>query len=109
MVPKAIFEQVRKLLKQRVGELAGGWNRAAVRLGVKGIPSWVKRHSSPGDITIVTKDTLFRIEVWNDVKYVENVKGYDYRIKKALDYQAAAMNREADYLLKKQIKAAGFK
>ena len=43
------------------------------------------------------------------MKYVENVKGYDYRIKKALDYQAAAMNREADYLLKKQIKAAGFK
>ena len=108
LVPKAIFDQVRKLLKLRVGELAAGWNRAAAKLGVKGVPSWIKRHTSPGDITIVTKDTLFRIEVWNDVKYVGTVKGYDYRIKKAVDYQANAINREADFLLKKQIKKAGW-
>ena len=92
-----------------VGELASGWNAAAEKLNVRGIPAWIKRHgNSRGEVVITVTDTMFRIECSNAVKFVGNVRDYDRRIQLAVQYEANAMNRNADFLLRRALKRAGF-
>lgn len=108
LVPRNVFAQVRVLLKKRVGELAAGWNAAATKLGVR-LPAWVRRHGdSRGSASVTVGASTIRIVVENAVKFVGNVKGYERRVQKAIDYQARKMDRQADYLLKKALRAAGF-
>lgn len=98
----------RRLLKE-VGWLAAGWNEAALKLGVR-LPAWVARHGSGhGSIAITRGSSLFRITVANEVGFVGNVKGFNRRIQSAINLQANAMRRQAEHLLKKGIRKAGFK
>jgi len=98
----------RRLLKE-VGWLAAGWNEAAKKLGVR-LPAWVARHGSGrGSIGITTGATRFRIAIANEVGFVGNVKGFSRRIQGAINLQASAMKRQAEHLLKKSIRKAGFK
>lgn len=107
-VSKAEYIALRKRLLLRVGWLASGWNAAAQKLGVK-LPPWITRHGTKAGVILVTSDgRRFRIEISNAVKFVGNVKDLDRRIQKAVMYQANAMQRQADYLLKKSVKKAGF-
>lgn len=107
-VSSADYNALRKVLLANVGWLASGWNAAAQRLGLK-VPAWIARHGTSNGIILITSDgQRFRIEVSNGVKFVGNVKDLDRRIQKAVDYQANAMQRQADYLLRKAVKQAGF-
>ena len=107
-VSSAEYNALRKTLLARVGWLASGWNAAAQKLGVK-LPAWITRHGTGTGIILVSNDgRRFRIEISNAVKFVGNVKDLDRRIQKAITYQANAMQRQADFLLKKAIKQAGF-
>ena len=102
------YNALKKKLLSRVGWLASGWNAAAQKLGVK-LPAWITRHGTGAGIILVTSDTRrFRIEISNAVKFVGSVKDLDRRIQKSVDYQANAMQRQADFLLKKAVKKAGF-
>ncbi|XHR30414.1 MAG: hypothetical protein ACFUZC_07595 [Chthoniobacteraceae bacterium] len=106
-VSSAEYNALRKMLFARVGWLASGWNPAAKKLGVR-LPAWIARHSGPGGIIPTSDGRRFRLEVTNAVKFVGSVKNYEGRIAKAVQYQANAMQRQADYLLKKSVKQAGF-
>ena len=107
-VSSAEYNALRKTLLARVGWLASGWNAAAQKLGVR-LPAWITRHGTGAGIILVTSDgRRFRIEISNAVKFVGSVKDLDRRIQKAVDYQANAMQRQADFLLKKAVKKAGF-
>ena len=101
------YNALRKTLLARVGWLASGWNAAAQKLGVK-LPVWITRHGTGAGIILVTNDgRRFRIEISNAVKFVGNVKDLDRRIQKSVDYQANAMQRKADFLLRKAVQKAG--
>lgn len=108
LVPRSVLDGVRKILFKQVGILAAGWIRAAEKLNVR-LPSWIARHAfAAGACRIMQTATMFRIEVENAVPYVGNVKGYEKRVISAVALQARAMDRQADYLMRKAIKAAGF-
>jgi hypothetical protein len=99
---------LRRLLKE-VGWLAAGWNEAAKKLGVR-LPAWVARHGSGrGSIGITSSGSRFRITISNEVGFVGNVKGFSRRIQSAINLQANAMKRQAEHLLKKGIRKAGWK
>jgi len=107
-VPGAEFNALKKTLLGRVGWLASGWNAAAQKLGVR-LPAWISRHGTGAGIILVTSDgRRFRIEISNAVKYAGSIKDLDRRIQKAVTYQANAMQRQADFLLHKAVKKAGF-
>lgn len=106
-VSKSDYAALRKMLFARVGWLASGWNPAAKKLGVR-LPVWIARHSGPGEIVPTSDGRRFRLELTNAVKYVGGVKNYEGRISKAVMYQANAMQRQADFLLRKAVKKAGF-
>jgi hypothetical protein len=50
----------------------------------------------------------FILAVTNAVPFVGNVSGYANRIQKLIDYQARKLERQAEHLLKKAVKKAGF-
>ena len=104
----ALRSLLRELLA-RVGELAAGWNAGADKLGVK-LPAWVSRHGPRRSaVSIVNSFRQFRITLTNAVKYVNNVADYDRRIQSALTIQANKMRRQAEFLLTRALKRAGWK
>ena len=104
----ALRSLLRELLA-RVGELAAGWNAGADKLGVK-LPAWVTRHGPRRSaVGIVNSFRQFRITLINAVKYVNNVADYDRRIQSALTIQANKMRRQAEFLLTRALKRAGWK
>lgn len=108
VVSKADFNWFVRTLQKAVGILAAGWNAAARHLKVN-LPAWVRRHGdSNGAVSVAVTPTTFRLELTNAVGFVENVKGYARRIQKAVDYQAGKMQRQADYLVAKALRAAGW-
>lgn len=108
IVSAADYNWFLKVLEKAVGILAAGWNKAADFLSVR-LPAWVRRHGdSDGQVTVVVTSTSFRLELTNAVGFVGNVKGYARRIQRAVDYQAGKMERQADYLVKKALRAAGW-
>lgn len=108
IVEKSDYVRFITLLQKNVGRLAAGWNKAAALLGVR-LPAWVRRHGdSAGEAGVTVTNTLFRLTVSNAVKFVGNVRAYDRRVQAALNLQAAKMNRQADFLMKKALKRAGW-
>jgi hypothetical protein len=92
-----------------VGELAAGWNAGAAKLGVN-LPAWVTRHGPRRSaIDIVNTARLFRITLINAVKYVTSVDDYDRRIQSAISIQANKMRRQAEFLLTRALKRAGWR
>lgn len=109
IVRKADFDWFAKTLQKMVGFLSAGWNAAAQKLGVK-LPAWVKRHgTSFGEHKVTETATTLRIELSNTVGFVGNVKAYEGRVQKAINYQARKMGRQVDALLRKRLRKAGFR
>jgi hypothetical protein len=95
-------------LLKRVGELAAGWNAGAGLLGVK-LPAWVTRHGPRRSaVSVVNSFRQFRITLINAVKYVTSVEDYDRRIQSAITIQANKMRRQAEFLLKRALRGAGW-
>lgn len=108
-VQKAALAALQRRLLADVGWLAAGWNQAARKLGVR-LPAWVSRHGTGrGSVGVSRTGSIFRITIVNEVRFVGGVKGFSSRIQSAINYQANAMRRKAEYLLKKSIRKAGWK
>ena len=102
------FRLKRELLK-RVGELAAGWNAGAQKLGVK-LPAWIARHGSGrSSAAVINTFRVFRIILTNALKYVTKVDAYDRRIQSAINIQGKKMQRRAEFLLTRALRAAGWK
>jgi hypothetical protein len=98
-------KKVRRLAraeKKKVGWLAGGFNRAATRLGAT-VPAWVRRHgsASPGAVTVDLTGDVLRVVIENSVPYARRVGGMERRIAFALRKRADTMERQIPYLLRK--------
>lgn len=61
-----------------------------------------------GSINITRAGSKFRITIANEVRFVGNVKGFAGRIQSAINHQANAMRRLADYLLRKALKKSKY-
>ena len=97
-----------KVLQSNVGWLAAGWNPAAKLLGVS-LPAWIRRHTgAAGNAVEVDAAGKFRLTLSNEVGFVGNVRGYEHRIDRAIGYEANKLNRQADFLLRKSLRRAGF-
>jgi len=108
-VDASALRSLQQELIARVGKLAGGWNAAAAKLGVK-LPSWVSRQGGGrGAMTVVDSFRLFRITIINAVKYVNSVADYERRIQSAITIQANKMRRQAEFLLTRALKRGGWK
>jgi hypothetical protein len=104
------LDALRKSLKKRVGFLAAGWNAAAEALGVK-LPAWIRKIGTAFGMIIMDlkeDEGLSRISIIHAVEWNLNVEGFERRIQSALDMQAGAMNRQADYLIEKAARSSGF-
>ena len=102
------LEALRQKLYLRVGYLAGGWNAAADLLDVD-LPAWIKRHGTEhGTCHVEITDDGILVTVSNMVEYSGDVDGYPRRVQYALDYEAAALERETEQLLIKAGSDAGF-
>lgn len=108
-VAKSGLNALLRTLLEEVGWLAAGWNEAARKLGVR-LPAWVSRHGTgKGSVSVTRSGSVFRITIANEVSFVGNVKGFASRVQGAVNLQANAMRRKAEYLMKKDIRKAGFK
>lgn len=108
-IPKSELLALQRRLLKEVGWLAAGWNEAARKLGVR-LPAWVSRHGTGKGSAVITRNgSVFRITVANEVSFVGNVKGFARRVQGAINLQANAMRRQAEHLMKKGIRKAGFK
>ena len=108
-VDAAALRALKRQLLARVGELSAGWNAGALKLGVK-LPAWVTRHGAGRSaVAVINTFMVFRIILTNAVKYVTNVEGYDRRIQSAINIQGRKMQRKAEFLLTRALRAAGWK
>lgn len=108
-VDQAKFDALRTSLVAEVGFLAGGWNAAAETLGVP-VPAWIARHgSSKGSCEVQIEENRIRILISNNVGYARDVDGFERRARAALDYQADAFEREIEFLLERNVSAAGLR
>lgn len=108
-VDAGALRALRNELLKRVGELAAGWNAGAGKLGVK-LPAWVTRHGPRRSaVSVLDSFRQFRITLINAVKYVTSVNDYDGRIQSAITIQANKMRRQAEFLLARALKRAGWK
>lgn len=109
LVESKTYAWFRKRVQARVGLLAGGWNRAAERLGYNP-PAWIRRHGAErGGIDISLAGEKMRIVISNQVKFAGNVKGLERRVQKAINLQTRAMLRRVEFAEKKAAKRAGFR
>lgn len=108
LVTKETLEGVRQRLKKQVGILAAGWNASALKLKVS-VPSWIKRHpATHGHFIELAESGHFTLTLVNAVPFVGNVKQYEDRLQRVVNYQANKMNRQADFLMKKALREAGW-
>jgi hypothetical protein len=73
-------------VQRRVGYAKAGWMKAAIALGVKGIPNWIKQHVTAGVFEDRTNASNMSVTVGNLVEFQED---FDRR-----QFQAALKNRE---------------
>lgn len=103
------FNALRESLVANVGLLASGWNAAAGVLGVP-VPAWIARHGlANGACEVLVEENRIVIVLTNAVSYARDVDGYERRTRAALEYQAAAFEREVEFLLEKSVHAAGLR
>ena len=103
-VPKNVIQQpavgvkaYEKLVLARVGKLASGWAKAALRLGQK-LPPWIARHGTKrGQIGLTFTQKEARIVVTNATPYAGNVRGIQRRVRFALMLRERALTRQLEY------------
>ncbi|MCE9611433.1 MAG: hypothetical protein K8R23_14650 [Chthoniobacter sp.] len=108
-VDASALRALQRELFARVRKLAGGWNAGAGKHGVK-LPAWVTRQGrGRGALAVVNTFRLFCITIINAVKYVTSVSDYERRINSAISIQASKMRRQAEFLLTRALRRAGWK
>jgi hypothetical protein len=105
---KGIIEY-RKTVLAKVGQLAGGWNKAAAALGTARVPAWISRHSNqPGMAKVTVNAGKVEIEIANRAVY-QGLKNWVERgVSAALKKRYWAMIKRVDFYQAKAAKDAGF-
>lgn len=112
VISPASKKRLLTVLFGRVGSLAGGLLPAALKLKVKNIPAWIRRHAgraaSYGSISITTRKGGASVEIAMDPKYGEGpgARGLHRKFQSALNLREAAMRRQIPHLLAKTQKRA---
>lgn len=101
------FARYRKEAIKSVGKFAAGWNRAANQLGYRP-PAWIARHGSPGSIEVELSLKRIRIRARNKVAYGSRLN-IQHRIQRAVNEQAAKLDRQIKHRLLNRAKKAGFR
>lgn len=107
-VSKPKLEALRRKLYARIGWAAACWYRAGIKakLDLKGVPAWVKRHSSAtGTAVLKQTATNFSITVSNPVSYGAALN-LGAKARTALDYRLRAMKRELPRFISAVLKKA---
>lgn len=80
-------------IQLRVGWAKAGWLRAAAKLGVKRLPTWVTRHSgAPGSFEDLTTDTdMPSFTMTNDVPYIGYLNNGGRLVSRAMANRQRAM------------------
>lgn len=107
VVPPGAVSAALKTATAHVGILAGGWNAASTKLGVKQ-PAWVRRHSTAGDAKITEAGSKFTIELENSCSFISHVARYDERMAWAMNVQSAKLERQMNYAMKHGLAATGW-
>jgi len=110
-VSKSKFQTELKRRQANVGRMASGWHAAARALDVN-VQDWISRHgSSRGSVNMQFVTSRMRITAQNFAPNASaQVKAeLARRIPYALKYQAAAMQREINYLVGKNALEHGIK
>lgn len=103
------LDALEKDLRGRVGKLASGWLAGATALGVTGTPAWVSRHgTSRGTHRLVLGFMRYQLTVANTSVPGQLVSELNRRLEYAQKYQANALERETEAILKKSGGEAGF-
>jgi hypothetical protein len=108
--PQAMLKRYIRRRQKAVGMLAAGWNAAATKFKVspREWPTFVRRHSPPGQASIKVTKSRITIRFQNKVKFAGGVSNMPRRLKWALGKQTAANNKiMAAY--KGAAKRAGFR
>jgi hypothetical protein len=98
-VDRRKFDRLARKKKKNVGKLGSGYKPAAGRLGVA-LPAFMKRHRSPGSITVDSGPDLIRIVITNGTHYAHQVPEFRRRIEWAVSTQKAAMERQLNRAMK---------
>lgn len=99
------LEALRQKLYARIGTLGGGWNPALSAFNVPA-PEYIRRHGlGDGTCSVVLTASGIVITAVNAVGYGPRVRDYPRQIQAALDYEAAALERELDYLLEAALRS----
>jgi hypothetical protein len=108
VVSTSVFRAYMRKAKRRVGILAGGWNAAAVALGLK-LPDWIARHGKKhGWCRVNLGGDKMSISIRNAVQFGADVKGLHRRIQSALDRRAEQIEKQvANYELVRAARDAG--
>lgn len=94
-----------KEVKTHIGRAKAGWMRSAMGLALKGIPNWIKRHTTPGMFRDKSKDPNASITVGNliefsgdfdprtfDAAMINRQRGMENQLKKMAEKQARKAN-----------------
>jgi len=89
---KTDFNRYLRETLKRVGELAGGWNSAAAKLGHKPAP-WIWRHQSPGSVKVEVSNRRIRIKMINKVDHASQMSNLPHRLQRAANRRAHKLKR----------------
>lgn len=102
------WNELVKLGYSTVGNMAAGWNAAASRFNVRGIPNWIKRHGNKyGSIVVTETPTGFSFSARNNTKHRAS-NYFQSQLQMAVDAQARKMERRSNFLTLQNAKKAGF-
>jgi len=102
------YNELLRLGYANIGSMAAGWNAAASRFGVRGMPSWISRHGNKhGSISITETATGFAFSAVNNTKH-RNSSFFQSQLQMAVTAQAAKMERRSNYVTLQNAKKSGF-
>lgn len=102
------WNELQRLGYSSVGDMAAGWNAAAERFAVRGVPNWIKRHGNKfGSIVVTETRTGFAFSARNNTKHRAS-SFFQGQIQSAVDAQARKMERRSNFLTLQNAKKAGF-
>lgn len=107
-VAKADFLDYQKRTKKRVGSLAGGFNRAAGRFGVRPA-AWIWNQNTAGAVEVTATARGIIVRITNAKSFAAETRGLENRLQRALNEHAQAMRRQADDFYKKVGRKSGWR
>jgi len=91
-VPASVIRQMQKYIYSKQGWVPAGWLSAAQRLGVVGVPGWISRHGSNGDVDFQNDKEFMYFEALNRTSH-RNSKKIERNMMYAVEMQSNVIGR----------------